>query len=276
MSIGKGPHSAIERARDLGCETIQIFVKSNRRWDAKPMDPKKINKFKEVRAQNNINPIFAHNTYLVNLASNDEETLKKSINCFLYEIKTSEELGLDYIIMHPGSHKGIGEEKGIERIAKNIRDLLLQTENAKIKILLETTAGQGTNLGYTFNHIQKIIELIDYPERIGICLDTCHIFAAGYDFRSEKDYEKVINELDSLIGLDKLFVIHLNDSAGDLGSRIDRHEHIGMGKIGLNGFKNFLNDKRFKNIPGILETPKDKEGKMDITNLKTLRSLVDY
>ncbi|MHA1269231.1 MAG: deoxyribonuclease IV [Candidatus Helarchaeota archaeon] len=275
MSIAKEIYLAIERGVNIGCETIQIFVKNNRRWDAAPIPLERINKFKETRIKNKINPILSHNTYLVNLATTKEEILEKSLNCLLYEIRTSEELGLEYIVMHPGSHLDIGEDKGIEIISKNIRNLIYETEGFKIKILLETMAGQGTNIGYKFDQIKSMIELIDYPDRIGVCFDTCHSFAAGYDFRTEKEYEKMIDEFNSIIGLENLLVIHLNDSAFNLGSKKDRHEHIGMGKIGLDGFRNFINDKRFKNIPGILETPKDKEMKMDIRNLEILRSLID-
>ncbi len=273
MSIAKAPHFAIERGLDIGCESIQIFVKSNRRWDAKELEAEKIEKFKDIRKKHNINPIFAHNTYLVNLASTNEETLRKSLNCFLYEIRTAEALELEYIVMHPGSHMGAGEENGIKMIGENVRKLLLETEGYKIKILLETMAGQGTNLGYKFEQLKQMMDIIDYPDRVGICFDTCHAFAAGYDFRNEKAYESMLDEFNTIIGLENLMVIHLNDSAGDLGSRSDRHEHIGKGKIGLDGFRNFLNDKRFEKIPGILETPKDKEMKMDIENLNILKSL---
>ncbi|TFF89200.1 MAG: deoxyribonuclease IV [Promethearchaeota archaeon] len=275
MSIAKGPHLAITRGESAGCEAIQIFVKSNRRWSAKPMAQKKIDKFIETRKTHDINPIFAHNTYLVNLASPDEETLQKSIDCFLYEIKTSEQLGLEYIVMHPGSHVGTGEEKAIQQIAANIRNLLLKTENQKIRILIETVAGQGTNIGYKFQQINDILGLINIPERTGVCLDTCHIFAAGYDFRTEKAYENMIDEANSLFGVDQIYAIHLNDSKGELGSKLDRHKHIGKGKIGLDGFKNFVLDKRFENIPGVLETPKSKDMSMDKVNLSILRSLME-
>ncbi|MBD3228337.1 MAG: deoxyribonuclease IV [Candidatus Lokiarchaeota archaeon] len=273
MSIAKAPYLAITRGKKIDSETIQIFVKSNRRWNAKPMSQKKIDEFIETRKKSNINPIFSHNTYLVNLASTDEKTLQKSIKCFRYEILTSEKLGLEYIVMHPGSHLGDGEEKGIKKISSNLRKLILDTEEAKIKILIETTAGQGTNIGYKFDQIKKILDQVDVEERTGVCLDTCHIFASGYDFRTEKDYNKMIDELNSLFGLEQISAVHLNDSVGELGSRLDRHEHIGKGKIGLDGFKNFLLDKRFENIPGVLETPKSKDLSMDKRNIDILRSL---
>jgi len=275
ISIAGGPHKAIERGLEIGCETIQIFVKSNRRWDAKPMDISKIEKFKEIRNQFKIEPIFSHNTYLVNLASPDNNTYKKSVDCFLYEIITSEQLGLEYIVMHPGSHLGSGEETGLKKIAESVRKLLLETEGSKIRILLETMAGQGSNLGYKFEQLKFMMDIIDYPDRIGVCFDTCHAFAAGYDIRTEKAYNETLDEFNSVIGLENLYVIHLNDSAGDLGSRIDRHQHIGQGKIGLEGFRHFLNDKRFEKIPGAMETTKDKEGIIDRKNLEVLRSLID-
>jgi deoxyribonuclease-4 len=275
MSIAKNPALAITRGESVGCETIQIFVKSNRRWSAKPMSKEKIEKFIKTRKEHDINPIFSHNTYLVNLASPDEETLQKSMECFLYEIKTSEQLKLEYIVMHPGSHLDTGLEKGIKKIGENIRELILKTEGFKIKILIETMAGQGTNIGYKFEHIGEIMDIIDIPERVGICFDTCHSYAAGYDFRSEKSYEKMIEEFDSILGLDNLYVVHLNDSVGALQSHLDRHEHIGQGEIGLEGFRNFILDERFDKIPGVLETPKDKDMTMDKKNLEVLRSFLD-
>jgi len=275
MFITGGLHRAIEAGEAIGCETIQIFTKSNRSWKAKALTDEDIDTFLVKSKETTISPIFAHNTYLINLCAIDDDIFTKSYEGMLIELERAEKLELPFTVLHPGSHMGAGEEKGLKRLAKALRQIFEETEDFKIKVLLETTAGQGTNLGYTFEQLATLLELIDYPDRVGTCFDTCHAFAAGYDFRSEKNYEEVISSFDNIIGLDSLLAIHLNDSLKDCGSRVDRHAHIGKGFIGTEGFKHFLNDKRFNNLPGVLETPKSKDYKEDIINLQILRSLIE-
>ncbi len=275
MFITGGLHKSIESAEQLNCETIQIFMKSNRSWSAKELTDEALNKFLVKKSESSVSPIFAHNTYLINLCAVDAAVLNKSYEGLLLELERAEKLELPFTVLHPGSHLGAGEDEGLHRIAENLRKLFEETEGYHVKVLLETTAGQGTNLGYKFEHLATLMKLIDYPDRIGTCFDTCHAFAAGYDFRTEKGYEEVISSFDSIVGLDCLLAFHLNDSTKDCGSKVDRHEHIGRGHIGTQGFKHFMNDKRFRNHPAVLETPKGKDYKEDITNLKVLRSLIE-
>ena len=275
MFITGGLHKAIEHGEELGCESIQIFTKSNRSWKAKEITDEAIDAFLTKSSETKVSPVFTHNTYLINLCSTDKIKLENSYTGMLVELERAEKLELPYTVLHPGSHLGIGEEKGLKRIADNLRQLFSETEGYKIKVLLETMAGQGTNLGYKFEHLATLLNLIDYPDRTGTCFDTCHAFTAGYDFRTEKGYEEVISAFDSIIGLNHLLVFHLNDSLKECGSRVDRHEHIGKGYIGIEGFKHFLNDQRFKSIPGVLETPKGKDYAEDKKNLKVLRGLID-
>ena len=275
MFITGGAYKAIESGEELNCETIQIFTKSNRSWTAKALSDDEIQTFIEKCKSTTISPVFAHGTYLINLAATDPQTYQKSYAGMKLEIERAEQLRIPFIVLHPGSHLEAGEEKGLQKIAEALRNLLSETEGHKVKILLETTAGQGTNLGYKFEHLATLLKLIDYPDRMGTCFDTCHVFAAGYDFRTEKGYEEVISQYDHMVGLNTLQAFHLNDSQNDVGSYVDRHEHIGKGYIGKEGFKHFMNDKRFKNHPGVLETPKDDAYTEDKMNLKVLRSLIE-
>lgn len=275
MFITGGIHKVIEYGEELGCESIQIFTKSNRSWNAKALTEDAIDAFLVKNSETKIAPIFAHNTYLINLCATDKTTFEKSYDGMLMELQRAEQLELPYTVLHPGSHLGAGEAQGLQKIAETLNQLFSETEGFKVKVLLETTAGQGTNLGYTFEQLATLIKLISYPDRVGTCFDTCHAFAAGYDFRTEKGYETVIDSFDNIVGLDNLFVFHLNDSKNDCGSRVDRHEHIGKGVIGTDGFKFFLNDKRFKDHPGVLETPKGKDYAEDKQNLKILRGLIE-
>jgi deoxyribonuclease-4 len=216
----------------------------------------------------------AHNSYLINLASPDNDLYKKSIDAMLIEIERAEALGLPYIIMHPGAHVGSGDDTGLARIADSLNLLFERTKGYRVSLLLETTAGQGTVLGHRFEHIAEIIDKINYSKRVGVCLDTCHSYVAGYDIK--KRYDAVFNEFDKIIGLKRLKAFHLNDTLKVLGSRVDRHWHIGKGKLGLETFERLLRDERFKELPMILETPKgmDEDGNdMDVVNLGILRKL---
>ena len=272
MSIAGGIYNAPLRGREVGCSTIQIFTKNSNQWNAKKLTKEEIQQFKTNQIKTRIFPIIAHDAYLINIASPDDKIHSKSMDALYIEIKRTEVLGLPYLIMHPGAHLGSGEKNGLIKIAETLNILNDKTKNFKIKILLETTAGQGTTLGYKFEHFACIFEGIKNKDRLGVCLDTSHIFAAGYDIRTEKGYDETIKTFDKIIGLEKVKVFHLNDSKKPLGSRVDRHEHIGKGFIGEEGFKYLLKDERFTSHPMILETPKDFEG-ADIMNLKLLRKI---
>ena len=217
---------------------------------------------------------FAHACYLNNLATQDQYIFGKSIECLTEEFERCHRLDLSYLILHPGSHRGAGVEKGIKRVVMGLDTLLKKSSKSNVKILLETTAGQGDYLGGRFEHLANIINLSRYSNRIGVCLDTCHVFAAGYDMSNMKSYNKVIKEFDSIIGLERLLVIHLNDSKGKRGSHTDRHMHIGKGEIGLETFRLLLNDSRLEHLPMIIETPKENDLSNDRRNLRMLRSLI--
>jgi len=275
MSISGGFFNSLVEGEKVGCNTIQIFVKSSNQWQAKELEKSDINKFKEEQKRTKIKPVVAHNSYLVNLASPDSQLIGKSKESMLIELGHCEKLSVTCLVIHPGSHLGQGEKKGIEKVAESINYLLAKTSTYKVRIALEITSGQGTNLGYRFEQIAQMIDLIEDKERIGVCFDTCHAFAAGYDIRDQTSYDRTWKQFDEMLGTKNLLVIHMNDSKRELGSKIDRHEHIGKGQIGLAGFKLLMNDKRWENIPKILETPKeDDKVKLDKMNLKVLKGLI--
>lgn len=274
MSIAGGVYNCFDHGEHFKCTTIQIFTKNASQWRAKPLTETEIDKFKERQQQTKISPVVAHDSYLINLGSNNKALLQKSKEAFLVEMQRCELLEIPCLVTHPGSHTGAGEEAGLKTIADSLSWLHHKLPEAKVMICLETTAGQGTNLGYRFEQIANIIELSDSPEGLGVCLDTCHIFAAGYDIRTERAYKKTMREFDSVIGLKRLKVIHFNDSKKELGSRVDRHEHIGKGFIGVEPFGLFMNDRRLAKIPKILETPKGDDATGDDRNLTILRNLV--
>jgi deoxyribonuclease-4 len=274
MSISGGVFNALLYGQELDCTTIQIFTKNNNQWKAKELTPEDLKEFFENQKKTKIAPVIGHNGYLINLASPKEEVYKKSMESMLTELKRAELLRLPYLVMHPGSHLGSGEREGIKKIVRSLNRLHQKTKGFKVKILLETTAGQGSSIGYRFEHLAEIIEKVKEGERLGVCYDTCHTFAAGYDFRTKKAYQATFKEFDNVIGLLRLKAIHVNDSVKDLGSRVDRHEHIGEGKIGMEGFRLLMNDKRWEKIPKILETPKEEGTGKDVRNLDVLRSLI--
>jgi deoxyribonuclease-4 len=273
-SVAGGVSKGIILAEKLNFTAIQIFSKNNNRWEAKPLDPLEVEKFKSLWKESNIKFIVVHDSYLINLCAKDENNLKKSRDAFVDELERCETLGIKHLNFHPGAHGGQGEEDGLKIIAESLNIVHQRTEDLNVSSMIELTAGQGTNLGYKFEHIAKIIELVDNPERITACIDTAHIFAAGYNIKDKLEYEKVISDFDSIIGLEKLQCFHINDSKKELGSRVDRHEHIGQGYIGLEGFRNIMNDERLAHIPKILETPKGKEQLEDLENIKVLKSLI--
>lgn len=273
-SIAGGLHKAFDRAQSVGCDAMQIFVKPNRNWAVTPLTEEDIARFKARAAETGIHPVVAHTSYLLNLASPKKELWQRSRDTLIVELERCEALDVPYLVLHPGSHVGSGEEAGLARVAQGLGEVHAATPGFRTKILLETTAGQGTNLGYTFEQLAWLMERAPEGERLGVCLDTCHVFAAGYELRTGEGYEATMEEFDRVVGLARLEALHLNDSKGDLGGRKDRHEHIGQGRIGLEGFRNLLNDPRLAGLPGLLETPKGDDLREDRENLAVLRSLV--
>ncbi len=273
-SIAGGVDKAIERAAKIGCTTFQLFTKNSNQWNATPLSEQVVQNYKRLLKLTKLKPVIAHDSYLINLCAKDKSILKKSRQAFIEELNRCEILGIDYLNFHPGSHMGAGEEDGIKLIAESLNLIHEKTKGFKVKSMIETTAGQGTSLGYRFEQIRKIIDLVEEKNRLAVCVDTCHIFAAGYDFRTEKNYLKTFEEFDDIIGLKFLKAFHMNDSKKGLGERVDRHEHIGKGKIGLTGFSFIMNDERFTSIPKILETPKGEDMKEDVVNMKRLKRLI--
>ena len=274
MSIAGGVDKAIERGMSLSCTTIQLFTKNSNQWKGKPVTGEEAGRFKALRKKSDIRQVIAHDSYLINLASGDPELREKSIDALISEMERCRILEIPYIIAHPGAHTGIGEDEGIKNIIISLDIICAETDGWGVDIALETTAGQGTNIGYGFEHLSRIISGVKHNHRIKTCIDTCHIFAAGYDIRTPEGYEKVIETFNRLVGLDRLVCIHLNDSKKGLGSRVDRHEHIGKGFIGKESFRLIINDRRFNNISRIIETPKGPDMREDKINLKFLRKLI--
>ncbi len=275
MSVAGGHHNALTRGRDVGADVVQIFSKNANQWRAKPLADEDIARFHQTREETGYAPevLVVHDSYLINLATPDDALWQRSQEAFGIELDRAQALGIPYLVTHAGAHMGQGEEAGLARIAAAIDQVVAERPDGPL-ILLETTAGQGTSLCYRFEHIARVIELTHHADRIGICLDTCHVFAAGYDLSTPEGYDSTVTEFDRLIGLDRLKVIHVNDSKKGLGSRVDRHEHIGQGAIGLEGFRLLLNDPRVNSRPMVLETEKGPEGKEDRMNLATLRGLI--
>jgi deoxyribonuclease IV len=273
-SINGGVSTAVVLAEKLGFTAIQIFTKNNNRWHAKELGEKEIETYKTRLKASNIKFVVAHDSYLINLCAKDTEMLNKSRDSFLDELKRCELLEIPHLNFHPGAHLGLGEDEGIKLIAESLNVIHSSTPGYKVTSMIETTAGQGSSVGYKFEHMRKIIDLVDEKNRMTVCIDTAHIFAAGYDIKNASKYKQVMNEFDNIIGLDRLKCIHMNDSKKILGSRVDRHENIGKGFIGIEGFINIMNDKRIEHIPKILETPKGKEQSEDLVNLNVLKSLI--
>ncbi len=272
QSIAGGVYKALERAFGYGSKTLQIFTKNSNRWIGKKIPPNDIEKFIDLKVKYNIKSVIAHAAYLINLASDNKETVSKSLISLKDEIENCKLLGIKYLVLHPGSHKGAGEKAGIKQIAGNLNKLFDELGNSGIKILLETTAGQGNSVGHKLEHLREIYNRVDFKDNVGFCLDTCHLFAAGYDFRKKESYLNLREQFETILGLENIHVIHLNDSKKSLNSKVDRHEHIGKGKIGLKPFAFFLNDEYFREIPFIIETP--KENNMDEVNINLLTGLI--
>ncbi len=273
MSIAGGVENAVLSGHRVGCEAIAMFTKNNNQWKAKALTKDDADRFSAALIETGIRPVVAHTSYLINLASPQAALWKKSMAAMADELKRCELLGIPYIVLHPGSHMGKGVEWGIARVAEAFNRLHEQLPGLRVMTLLEHTAGQGNHLGHTFEELAQIRKAIVGKARIGICLDSCHLLAAGYDVRKPETYADVVKRFDDSVGIEHVKAWHLNDSKTALGSRVDRHEHIGKGKIGREGFRNILNDPRWHSLPGLLETPKGPELKEDIVNLRTLRKL---
>lgn len=273
MPISGGVSEALLRGQSVGCECIQIFTKSARQWASKPYAAEEVELFRHRQAEVGIEIVVAHDSYLLNLGAPDERLRKRSIGGFIDELERCEMLGIPYLIAHPGSHVGSGEEAGIKTIARSIDEAHQVCSGYRVQVALELTAGQGTNLGCSFEQMRQIFDSVKRSELLRLCFDTEHAFAAGYDLRTQDGYDQTFGELDDAIGLERLAAFHLNDSKKPFKSRVDRHEHIGKGHMGLEPFRRLVNDRRFAGLPMCLETPKGPDLKEDVENLTTLREL---
>jgi deoxyribonuclease-4 len=276
MSIAGGYFKAVEAAKRCGCDCVQLFTKNNNQWRAKPISADESQRFREALEENGIRQPIAHDSYLINLASPDNTLWKRSIDAFVVELQRADQLGIEYVVTHPGASVGATESEGLARVAAALDEIHRCAPKLRARTLLETTAGQGSSLGWRFEHLAEIIASVKDSKRLGVCVDTCHVFAAGYPLASRREYLSTMRELDSVVGLDRVKAFHLNDSKRELGSRVDRHAGIGEGKLGLAPFGHLLNDPRFRQVPMYLETPKGTQDgvELDVRNLTTLRSLV--
>ena len=276
MSIAGGLHLAFTRIQEVQGESLQIFLSNQRQWKTTPLTAEMVAEFRRQWDKNDHLPVAAHDSYLINLAAPDPTILEKSVAAFADELERAATLDIPFLITHPGSHRGVGVEAGLERFVENMDRAITRSKTSTVMVLIENTAGQGTNLGSTFEEISFILNESKYGEGLGVCFDTSHAFAAGYDMRTRATYKDTFSTFDQIIGLERLKFFHINDSKRPLGSRVDRHQHIGKGEIGLAGFRLLLNDPRFQQHSMVLETPKGKDLKEDKQNLKLLRSLCRF
>ncbi len=274
MSIAGGVSNALLLGKKVACDAIQIFTKSSRQWAAKPYTEEEVELFRFNRAQTGITTVIAHDSYLLNLGSPDEALRQRSLFAFIDELERCEMLSVSHLIAHPGAHMGAGEAEGIKTIARSLNEVHKACPGYNAKVTLEITAGQGSCLGYRFEQIGRIFDATHENDRLRVCFDTEHAFAAGYDISSREGYERTLSEFDEKVGIDRLAAFHLNDSKKGLNSRVDRHEHIGKGQIGVEAFRLLINDRRFWGLPMCLETPKGPDLKEDRKNLALLRSLM--
>jgi deoxyribonuclease-4 len=274
MSVSGGLSLAFERAHSIGTNTMQVFTKNQNRWEQKPASPEEIARWFTAQQSTGIGPVVSHAAYLINLGSPDEVLWNRSVNAMIDELTRAEQLGILGVVVHPGAHMGAGEEAGIARIAVALDRVHAATAGYRTLTLLEATAGQGTALGYRFEQLQGMREGAGEPNRVGFCFDTCHVFAAGYDIRTPETYAATMTEFDRVLGLERLKCFHFNDSKKGLGARVDRHDHVGTGMLGLAPFGFILNDPRFAAVPMILETPKSEDMHEDVENLRVLRGLL--
>lgn len=274
MSIAGGAHRAIERACSIKSTAMQIFVKNNMQWFARPLERGEISAFRDHAQRADLRFVFAHANYLINLAATNPQFHANSLRALSEELIRADQLDLPFLVLHPGAHLGAGEEAGLSKIVESINQVFAGLPETRTRLALETTAGQGSCLGHRFEHLAHIRANVIEPERLCVCLDTAHVFAAGYELSTGEATKRMFAEFDRIIGLEHLVALHLNDSKTARGSRVDRHEHIGKGRIGSEAFRFIMRDRRFRKIPKVLETPKGKELKEDVVNMRTLRSLL--
>jgi deoxyribonuclease-4 len=277
MSIAGGYYKAVEIASRCGCDCVQLFTKNNNQWRAKPISADDVARFRDSLAKLKIRHPISHASYLINLASPDDGLWKRSIDSFVIELGRADQLGIPYVVVHPGASTTSTEEEGLQRIILALDEVHAQTPDIASRALLETTAGQGSCLGWKFDHLAAILDGVRDPDRLGVCVDTCHIFAAGYPLGTDKEYRATMKALQRSVGIKTVKAFHLNDSKRELGSRVDRHSHIGEGHLGLAPFRFLLNDGRFRRLPMYLETPKGQvDGvELDSINLARLRELIE-
>ncbi len=277
MSIAGGYYRAVESGQRVGCDCVQLFTKNNNQWRAKPISPDEAQRFKTALAETGVCQPIAHDSYLINLAAPDQSLWQRSVDAFVEELQRAELLGIRYVVTHPGAYTSSSEEAGLTRVVEALDEVHRQTRGIQAQCLLETTAGQGSCLGCTFEHLADIMSRVADPDRLGVCVDTCHIFAAGYPLATRRQYLDTMRKLDRTVGIAKVRAFHLNDSLKPFGSRVDRHAHIGEGELGLDPFRHLLNDPRFAEVPMYLETPKGQrdDEDLDVINLRTLRGLIE-
>ena len=274
MSVSGGLHTAFERGQSIGINTMQVFTKNQTRWEQKPTPSEEITAWFAGQASTGIGPVVSHAAYLLNLGTPDDELWEKSVNALADELTRAEQLGILGVVLHPGAHMGAGEEAGLARVAAGLNRSHAATAGYHTLTLIETTAGQGTSLGCRFEQLAAILDQVTEPARVGFCVDTCHLFAAGYDLRTPETWRATLDEFDRRVGLSRLRCVHLNDSKKGLGSHVDRHDHIGAGLLGREAFALVINEPRLAGIPMILETPKSDDMHEDVENLRLLRELI--
>lgn len=271
VPITGGVFNAPGHGQAIGAEAIQIFTRNQMQWACRPIPEEEAAAFREALAGSGVRRVLTHGSYLMNLASPNPEFLEKSRACLVTEIERCHQLGVPYVVLHPGAHMGLGEEEGLSAIARSLDHVLERTEGLEVMPLLEATAGQGSTLGYRFEHLAAIFDRLREPERVGVCLDTCHLYAAGYDLASPEGYERTMRAFARIVGLRKLKAVHLNDSKRELGSRVDRHARAGEGRLGLDTFARIVNDRRFRGLPLVVETPGPlPEWKKEIARIRAL------
>lgn len=273
MPTSGGVWKALQRGAALRCEVVQLFVKNNLQWSGRPHRDDELANFQRELAACHFDCVFGHTGYLINLGAPPSPKRDQSIRSLVQEINLATALGLPFLVMHPGAHLGQGEERGLRQIADGLDEVFRTTRHCPVRVALEVTAGQGSCLGHRIAHLAAIYDRVKHPERLAVCLDTAHLFAAGYDIRTPRGWNAVLKEIDVLLGLRQVLACHLNDSQTDLGSRVDRHAHIGRGKLGLAAFRRIVTDPRFRDLPGCLETPKSADLHEDAANLSVLRKL---
>lgn len=276
MSIAGGYYKAVETAHRCGCDCVQLFTKNNNQWRAKDITADDARQFREALRRTGVTHPISHDSYLINLAAPDEPLWHKSVAALVVELQRADRLGIPYVVAHPGAFTTSSEEAGLARVVAALNKVHSQSKGVRAMCLLETTAGQGSSLGWRFEHLGAILDGVKHPQRLGVCVDTCHVFAAGYPLATAREYRQTMAALDRAVGLQRVKAFHLNDSVKELGSRVDRHAHIGQGKLGLEAFRRLLNDRRFQDVPMYLETPKGlRDGvQWDVINLATLRGLL--